>query len=507
MIELESEFVERTIVHQLNDMNLSIHQSLKFWTFLKFDNKDFMRIRKDQVLEQVKSDFSHLRPLSARRNSKFTKRDKDNPFNIPDVTDVFAEQDKIVQERQEKIKGAQKLTLKQRQMLPSQVTSQRSIRERIEQKFRSPEKNKDTDIKGVTEIRQRQQHTTQLLQEQREIFLANLLIDCHQRELDRINITKQTRKAKFDELQLTLEEDQNRLKTVRRQLEMTRDREKLMLEEQMRKRTEIEVKVKRKRQNVDVLKVELNQLEEKKANYLLYGKLLDQMEETYGTRPSTISEFIDAFDRLEHVNLFLIQNSRQQASKYENSQYEVEIELEETKKDINDLEQQIEKLKEQKNSIQLLNESNHDTVDLDDKLEQLQNSISKTFVKCFPAAGNNQNSLTMLSMIENEIETMIKRLDLINDKEMIAQKVKQLNNQRRTEYRLENQARNEKIQLEKKLAMQERATKPVKKRNGRPLVERIVIGQTKKKNTAKLEAEQYEKERLDNLLFGDTIYD
>ncbi|EAX75559.1 hypothetical protein TVAG_507770, partial [Trichomonas vaginalis G3] len=176
-------------------------------------------------------------------------------------------------------------------------------------------------------------------------------------------------------------------------------------------------------------------------------------------------------------------------------------------KDINDLEQQIEKLKEQKNSIQLLNESNHDTVDLDDKLEQLQNSISKTFVKCFPAAGNNQNSLTMLSMIENEIETMIKRLDLINDKEMIAQKVKQLNNQRRTEYRLENQARNEKIQLEKKLAMQERATKPVKKRNGRPLVERIVIGQTKKKNTAKLEAEQYEKERLDNLLFGDTIYD
>lgn len=445
--------------------------------------------------------------MSSRRNSKFTKRDIDNPFNIPDVTDVFAEQDKISQKRQEEIKKKQGLTLKQRQMLPSSTTSQRSIRERIENKFRSPEKNKDTEIKGVTEMRQRQQHTTQLLQEQREIFLANLLIDSHQRELDRINITKQTRKAKFDEMTLSLEEDQNRLKTVRRQLEMTRDREKMLLEEQIRKRTEIEIKVKRKRQNVDLLKVELDQLEEKKKNYLLYANLLSKMEETYGHRPQTISEFIDAFDRLEHENLFLIQNSRQQASKFENSQNEIQVELENTQKDIEVLEQQIEKLKEQKNSIQLLNDSVHDTGDLDNELEELQKLIATVFVKCFPSSGNNQNSITMLSMIENEIETMIKRLDLINDKEMIAQKVKQLNNQRRAEYRLENQARNEKIQLEKKLQMQERATKPVKKRNGRPLVERIVIGQTKKKNTAKLEAELYEKERLENLLFGDTIYD
>lgn len=445
--------------------------------------------------------------MSSRRNSKFTKRDIDNPFNIPDVTDVFAEQDKISQKRQEEIKKKQGLTLKQRQMLPSSTTSQRSIRERIENKFRSPEKNKDTEIKGVTEMRQRQQHTTQLLQEQREIFLANLLIDSHQRELDRINITKQTRKAKFDEMTLSLEEDQNRLKTVRRQLEMTRDREKMLLEEQIRKRTEIEIKVKRKRQNVDLLKVELDQLEEKKKNYLLYANLLSKMEETYGHRPQTISEFIDAFDRLEHENLFLIQNSRQQASKFENSQNEIQVELENTQKDIEVLEQQIEKLKEQKNSIQLLNDSVHDTGDLDNELEELQKLIATVFVKCFPSSGNNQNSITMLSMIENEIEMMIKRLDLINDKEMIAQKVKQLNNQRRAEYRLENQARNEKIQLEKKLQMQERATKPVKKRNGRPLVERIVIGQTKKKNTAKLEAELYEKERLENLLFGDTIYD
>ena len=460
----------------------------------------------DVILKKTQTEMSKLRPLSARRQRKGENKDKSNPFAPPDVTDVFVEQDSLEEQRKKAFKDKQKMTLVQRQMLPTNVVSQKAIRERIERKFRTNDNNDDPDIKPVTETRQRQQHTAQIIQEQREIFLSNLLIDRHQKELERLNYLKHTKKAKIEDMQLTLDEDQNRSKTVRRQLEMTRDREKLHMEEQTQKRAEIESKVKKKKQNVDTLKAELNMLEQKRENYKLCEQLILDMEQYYGKKPETIQEFIEVFDRMETDNLFLIQNKQRIESRNEWQIQDLQDELAHTRKEVAELEKELETLREKRDSIKASVETSQNTTDLDQKLNYLHKIISKTYQHCFHTTDITQNSTSMLRTIESSIENLIKKVELV-DKDWAIKQVKQINAERKIVARDANAAKTKKEAEERKQAIIERNKQPIKRRTGRPLVERIITGRTKKIDTDKLKAEQAEKERLDKLLFGDSIFD
>ena len=462
--------------------------------------------RQDVILKKTQTEMSKLRPLSARRQRKGENKDRSNPFAPPDVTDVFVEQDSLEEQRKRAFQEKKKMTLVQRQMLPTNVTSQKAIRERIERKFRTNDNN-DEQIKGVTETRQRQQHTAQIIQEQREIFLSNLLIDRHQKELERLNYLKHTKKAKIEDMQLSLDEDQNRSKTVRRQLEMTRDREKLHMEEQTQKRMEIESKVKKKKQTVDTLAAELNMLEQKKESYKLCEQLILDMESYYGKKPETIHEFAEVFDRMEKENLFLIQNKQRIESRNEGQIQDLQDDIVQTKKDVAQLEEELEALRLKKDSIQTSIEASKNTTDLDKKLTYLQKIISKTYQKCFGTTDSTQNSISMLQVIESSIENLIKKVDVFPDVDWAIKQVKQLKNIRKTKFREYTAAKNKRESEEKKNAMIERSKLPVKKRTGRPVVERIIYGKSKRVDTEKLNAEQNEKERIERLLFGDSIFD
>ena len=462
---------------------------------------------KDIVLKNTQTEMSKLRPLSARRQRAGDHKDKSNPFAPPDVTDVFSEQDSLEEQRKRLIKEKQKMTLVQRQMLPSGVTSQKAIRERIERRFATNDKDNELDIKGVTETRQRQQHTAQIIQDQREIFLSNLLIDRHQKELERLNYLKHTKKAKLEEMQLQLEEDQNRSKTVRRQLEMTRDREKLHMEEQHQKRAEIESKVKRKKINVEALATELNNLEQKRENYKLCEQLILEMEEYFGKKPQTVHEFVEVFDRMETDNIFLIQNKQRIESRNEGQYQDLIDEIQKTKEENKQLEEELNSLKAKRDSIQTLIEKSQNTIDIDSELANLQKIVAKTYQKCLGTPGTNQNCITMLQVLESNVESMIKKVDLIENMDLALKQVKQLKNERKEAVRIAGNQRLDSQKSEKRALMLRRATMPVKKRSGRPLVERILTGRTNKVNKDKIQKEKNEREKLEQLLFGDDIYD
>ena len=470
-----------------------------------FRNLQQPKKKEDMVLKKVKNEISNLRPLSARRNTKTRKNDS-NPFSPPDVTDVFAEVDANEQLRRQKLKDNQKLKLSQRQMLPSQVTSQRAIRERIEKRFKT-DADDEEKLDNCYERRPRQQHTSEMITEQREVFLCNLLIDRHKKELERLNYLKRTKKGKLEELELALEEEQNRSRTVSRQLEMQKNREKFHLDDQLKRRRDIESKLSKKKVIVGELNNELLVLEQKRDSYKLCKELQDEMESYYGLKLTKYKEFVEVFDRMEQDNLFLIKNKKQMESKAEGKSQDMKDEIEKLKKDNEVLSEELRELKAKKDAIQKIPETTQDTTELDAKLSKLQKLISKTYQKCFGTTDATQNSITMLSLIEANIETMLKKLSSITDKDWVAKQIKQLNSERRKQLREANAAKKERDQEAKKKAMIERATKPVKRRTGRPVIERIVSGPAKKVNTAKLEAERDERERLDQLLFGDSIFD
>ena len=461
-------------------------------------------IRIDKIVNPKKN---NTRPLSSRRK-KISAQDDDNPFNLPDSTTIFSKQDEIEAENKNYFKKIQNMTLKDRALLGDEnKKSHKSVRERIEARFKNDKTNDLEGIKPIYEIRTKQQHTNHMIQEQREIFLSNLLIDRHKKELERLKYIKNTKESNLENLETDVEEAQNRSKTIRAQLEMTRDRDRLLLEEQTKKRAEIETKVKHKRHEIDVLKAELTRLGDIHENYRDFDNVLKEISAMHGKRPETVQEFLSVFDMMENDGLFLISNTQNIQNRTERSDNSYATEIALVKQDIEELEAEIASLQNRKEQIQIITQSTPNCENIDKDLGEIQKMISNVYQRCFPNMNPSQSCITMLSLIEHHFEIMLKKFESIEDKEWVISKIKALSAQRRAALRTENLKKKERDQEEKKRQMIERATRPVKKRTGRPLVERVIVEKRKKKDVEETEAEILERERIEKLLFGDSIFD
>jgi hypothetical protein len=90
----------------------------------------------------------------------------------------------------------------------------------------------------------------------------------------------------------------------------------------------------------------------------------------------------------------------------------------------------------------------------------------------------------------------------IIDPGFFAKKMRALSLEKRAKQRelnLEKKTRDQALKLQQML---ERATRPVKRRDGRPLTARVTPARRAKKDDEKALKEQLEKDRMDGLLFG-----
>jgi len=451
-----------------------------------------------------------FQPISSRKpkTTENPRKNRINPFFLPNTEEIYSQHEEIAQKRKDDVKKIKMMPLSERALLPTGVTSHRSMKQKFENKIKNNSDSVVDSIMPLSEKYQRQTNTSNIIEEQREIFLSNLLISRHQKELERLAYIKSTQEAKLENMEFESNEAQNRSKTIQNQYDKIRSREKLNLEELNKKRQNIEVQTKKKRIEIASLKNEIRQYEEAYSIYKAYDSFLNEIKHIYGRRPESSSELLDFFDAMERENLFLLQNAHQIQNQSESSQTGVYEELKLCKGENSKLETEIAHLQLQRDELM---KSDHFSIpksdQLDESLDILQKSISKIYLKCFPDADPSQKPLTMLSIIENNLETMMKKLDTITNKADIAQKVKVLYDKRRQELRAANQNKILKEQEEKKNQMIERATKPVKKRTGRPLYERVILAQYKKRDAIKYEAEQIEKDRLEKLLFGESIFE
>jgi hypothetical protein len=427
----------------------------------------------------------------------------ENPFEVPDSVNIYSEQEKSARRKKEDWNRVRSMTIAQRAMADIPKTSNRAIRRNYEEQITQQMSAREEEVKPVCEIRQRQQNATRLIQEQREIFLSNLLISRHETELGRIRSQKETKEAKLVALELESKEAQNRSKTSMTQYDILRNRFRLKLDEQNHKRHGLEGDVKRRQRTVEALEAEIVSLEEKYTQFQVVEQLLKDIETAYGKKTQTTSDFLDFFERMEKDGLFVVNSVEALRAKSEGSEGGHAAEELRMLKEIKTCQAEIDKLQERKSSIlkrvALPGPGSNDA--LDARLSELHKEISKIFKICYPRSDATQNSVSMLTMIESGLEKMNVQLERI-DAAFIMKKLKRLNLEKRAKQREEHLEKKKRDQQQKLNQMLERATRPVKKNDKRPLTPRIVPTKVAKSDTDRLLREQMERERVDQLLYG-----
>jgi DNA repair exonuclease SbcCD ATPase subunit len=362
---------------------------------------------------------------------------------------------------------------------------------------------RDEEVKPVCEIRQRQQNAARLVQEQREIFLSNLLIARHEKELGRIQYQREAKEAKLVALELESKEAQNRSKTSMTQFDILRNRYRLKLDEQSHKRHGLEGDVKRRQRTVQALEAEIRALEEKYTQYLAVERLLKDIESTYGKKTQTISDFLDFFERMENDGLFVVHNVESLRAKSEGTEGDQAAEERRMQREIKQCQAEINRLTGIKTALlkRVALPGPASTDALDARLNVLHKQITKIFRLCYPRSDATQNSVSMLTMLEADLEKMNAQLERI-EPNFVAKKLKRLNLEKRAKQREAHLEKKKQDQQQKLNQMLERATRPVKKNDRRPLTPRVVPTRVTKTDTDRLLREQMERERIDQLLYG-----
>jgi hypothetical protein len=138
---------------------------------------------------------------------------------------------------------------------------------------------------------------------------------------------------------------------------------------------------------------------------------------------------------------------------------------------------------------------------LDANMARIQIAVGTVFQECYPQSDPSQNPLTMLSIIEMRLEEMTNMLKRI-DPAFVTKKMKALNLEKRARQREANLEKKQADQTLKLAQMLERATRPVKPKQGRPLTARVIPMQIAKKDSEQEARELREKQRIDTLLYG-----
>jgi chromosome segregation ATPase len=425
-----------------------------------------------------------------------------NPFRLPEATDVYAEQEETERRKKDQWKLVKQMSLADRAMINAPALSRRAVRRRYEDQMTQDQSGMVDGIKPVCEIRQRQQHAACLVEEQREIFLANLLIERHDKEHARLQSQKQLKGQRLVKLEAEWKEARKNSRIATGQYEEIKLRSRRKFEIQKRRRTDIESEVRRKLQAMAGMESQILDIEEKFNRFKACDDLLKDIEMTHGRMPQTMAEFMEFFEELESDSLFILDNVADFHGKNEQSLGGLEAEEQRLQKQLADTKEQIAQARE---TLAVIRTATQPKVGVSEAVEanlaRIQTAVGTVFIECYPQSDPSQGPLTMLSIIEMRLEEMTNMLRRI-DPSFFVKKMKALNLQKRARQREANLEKKQADQTLKLAQMLERATRPVKPKQGRPITPRVVPMQVAKKDSEQQAREQHEKYRMDSLLYG-----
>ena len=359
------------------------------------------------------------------------------------------------------------------------------------------------------------------IQQKREIFLEQIAIDTKKEELQRL-------------AQLEREEEEN-LKVKEAEVNLFRDQFRTFLEsdgkttmearraaeEKAKERIEVAMQIKQISSQISALRNEIAHCDEKLQECKAYKSFLEHItpKEWRQQHPEpeiyfkTPHQLLDIMKTLEEQNMFLMRHCQEAEETVERyrSRFSQMMECRDSK--IMEQTEKREKRQQELDEMEARNDEYKVTGDFlmgnelsADEKKELQQAILQFHEQLGFDASSSKDTPTMLRRIESKMEEVAMKLENVAKtnptllKELAQKKETEHRNQERTEKSIrEKQEQEEKLVKALQLAMM-----PVKKRTGRPLVQRTIPWkeQTREKREEELRQKQAQAAADEALLYG-----
>ena len=435
-----------------------------------------------------------------------------NPFLLPRQCEIFGFKEfekKRIQNERESIKRMsliQRADL-QKPKIPTCILSSSIISQTASRKM-YPQSSLSTSTilrQKREEDQQRSIRVTEFIHQKREIYIIQLLIDKKNEEIKQIYNKMETSEKNLIERDEKIEVDSEKIKLANTHIEMKLARAKRHLEDEIRKKVELQRNFRNVTNNVFTMNSEISKNEDQLQDFRSYENFLKMMTPEgkdvfdYFTDPNVLLKELNA---IEYGNLYLIQNCQYYDSLLEKGCSVIQKQEDETIGLTDIVKGQLDKfpeIEEFPEELRTLYEQVFESKN--QEYHYLADLIEKMYIKCFGETAD-VTPVVMLQRINNKLEELYQLIELV-DPEFVQSRQAIKDKQRRELQRKEKQEKQEaevKLKMEQALA---RATKPIKKKNGRPIYGRSVLRKNEKKMDSKLLRELKERKATEKLLYGD----
>ncbi|OHT05563.1 hypothetical protein TRFO_26630 [Tritrichomonas foetus] len=427
-----------------------------------------------------------------------------NPFDIPPDSEMLEKRDKENEQLAILHRKMVKTKLMDRSfssLPPLQAHSRRAARSQIDN-------SNGMNVQPPAAEHQQRQQMHEFIDQKREIFLVQLLIDRKNKEIQRIQNTRQAEKNNIVEEGNKIAEISNQYKMTQNQIEAELQREKKTLDQAIKRRTDLQKELKKKTVFVDAVSSEIARNWETLKSYQTYRDFLacfvskdkptknDVME--YFQIPQTL---MDEIEKVENENLFLLHHCQELTNEQEAARENISGAIDHAQGESDVIQNSMNKLKDVKEIVYNV----HDSVDAETKALEVQvNKLAKivtlTYDECFNESAD-VNTLTRLERIEIEFEEMYLQASQISES-FIIQKQSEKDKKRREEQR---KAKNEELQKEQARKHKQallRAQMPLKRKVGRPCNERTLPNRLNR-NQIDQKQKLLEEAAQDHFLYGE----
>lgn len=365
-------------------------------------------------------------------------------------------------------------------------------------RFSPSKSNSFSNGRSSNDKLERIKRMTEFVQTKREIYLTQMVID---QKTNEINKLYQEQKDQEDRL---VESEAELVRTMTRQKKVLLDIEKKLAEARKAKegaisnRIDLLKQLKKQRLLVQIAKSEKSKNEYTLELYRIYNDFLKMFRDDIKEDPQNL---IDEIENNEKDNLFLAKEC-QRLSDLEGREHPTEVII----KGLSDSLDRVEEMLG-RNKMQMPQEfsgSDHvDTLDTDNNIKYLESKIKKVYRNCFKA-DTNIAPIMMLEKLDNTLESFYKRLEQVKPS-FVDEIQSKYDKERREQQRIAMQAEKERIQQEKKEQAILRANRPIKKKGGRPLVERCIPRKVTRIDDEEIARLLREQQKMEEFLYGPVL--
>ena len=446
-----------------------------------------------------------IREFDVKTASQATR--SPNPFSIPDALGSFGWREENRRESQSRRAAMRKLTLVQRTdlMTPS-IPSCCATRRATSALSGNKSMSEDSTSSGRYKMAQRM---TEFIQQKREMYIVQMLIDKKAEQIQKISNTIKNEERRVLDDEQNIERLSSKYKMVSAHCEIAVARAKKRVEAARRERVEKMMQLKRKTLSVNQMKAEIVKNEDLVEAYRSYHEFLEAMTPDgknmleYFKEPQTL---LDELAELEDYNYRVIDNCQNVENRMKKENRKIDQQIAEADRGISTLRRKISDCEAalQKESENFCETEECRSEQVESELAELSQKVRDAHERCFHRE-SHKTVVALLEEFESAMDDFYRQLECIDPKfveEKQAIKDKQNFEKIRT---MKQQKRQEEQERKKEQAIK-RATRPVKKKVGRPVVPRSVPRRKEKKNSEKYLEYLKEQKRIEKMLYG-SIHD